>query len=164
MTGKKNHKNYKRLKGFTFLEVIVVVAILILLATLIIPRFAGRVDQAKKDKALLQVNEMSKALELYRLDNGFYPTTDQGLKALTEKPDSDPIPKKWKRYMDSVPTDPWENEYQYIQPGVHKDFDLFSYGPDGIESDDDIKNWVKGDKERKEKEEREKEQQKENDE
>ncbi|MFP4496874.1 MAG: type II secretion system major pseudopilin GspG [Vulcanimicrobiota bacterium] len=137
----------RKQKGFTFLEIIVVVAILLLLATIVVVNYGGRMEQAKIDKATIQISELSKALELYRIDNGFYPSTDQGLDALKEEPDSDPEPKKWKEYLDTVPRDPWDNEYIYIQPGTHKNFDLFSYGPDGVESEDDITNWNKEDEE-----------------
>ncbi len=142
---KKHRHLYTLQKGFTFLEVIVVVAILVLLATIVIVNYSGRMKQAKIDACKMQISEISKALELYRIDNGFYPTTDQGLKALVEKPDTEPIPKKWKKpYMDEIPKDPWGNEYVYIYPGSHKkNFDLFSYGPDGVESEDDITNWKK---------------------
>lgn len=135
----------RNIRGFTFLEVIVVVAILILLATIVIVNYSGRVKQANYDAAKLQINEISKALEIYKIDNGFYPTTEQGLKALVEKPEVEPIPKKWREsYMDSVPKDPWGNEYVYIYPGSHeKNFDLFSYGEDGVESEDDVVNWNK---------------------
>lgn len=141
-------RNYIKQAGFTFLEVMVVVAILALLAALIIPRFTGRAEEAKMKAAQIQIGEITKALELYKLDNGFYPTTEQSLQALVEQPTSEPEPKKWKQYLDVVPKDPWGNELIYIQPGNYKDFDLFSYGPDGQESEDDIKNWTKEEEER----------------
>lgn len=146
-------------RGFTFLEIMVVVAVLAILASLIIPNFVGRAEDAKKTQAVIQIREMMKALELYRLDNGFYPSTEQGLKALVEKPTGDPEPTKWKRYMDKVPTDPWKHEFVYICPGAdhtqnsdslseeeeadenYLRFDLSSLGPDGSESNDDINSW-----------------------
>ncbi len=146
-------------KGFTFLELMVVVAVLAILASLIIPNFVGRAEDAKKTQAVIQIREIMKALELYRLDNGSYPSTEQGLKALVEKPTGDPEPIKWKRYMDKVPVDPWKHEFVYVCPGEdhtqnsdslseeeeedtnYLRFDLSSLGPDGIESDDDIKSW-----------------------
>jgi len=133
-----------RLGGFTFIEIIVVVAILVLLASIIIVRYVGQVEQAKKDQAMVQLKEVEKALEIYKLNNGTYPTQEQGLKALVEKPEDDPIPRRWKKLLDSIPRDPWDNEFVYIIPGEHKDFDLFSRGPDKTEdSEDDIVNWKK---------------------
>jgi general secretion pathway protein G len=136
---------YKRQAGFSFLEIIVVVAILSLLATLVVVNVGKNKEQADLDAAKLQINEYSKALELYKIDNGFYPTTDQGLLALIEKPESEPVPRKWKPYLhtDHIGRDPWGRPYIYIQPGSERDYDLFSYGPDGIESEDDITNWTK---------------------
>jgi len=125
-------------RGFTFLEIIVVVAILAILATLIIPRFMGRVDEARNTQADVQMKELAKTLELYRLDNGKYPTTEQGLKALVEKPTSDPVPTKWKQYIDAIPVDPWGNEYVYISPGTKGAYDLMSVGQDGrAQTEDD---------------------------
>lgn len=143
--------------GFTFLEIMVVVAILAILAGLTIPRFVGQAEEARKTKAVVQMKEIMKTLELYRLDNGQYPTTEQGLQALVEKPTGEPAPRKWRVYMDKVPVDPWKNEYIYICPGQNHTtltdseleemdgrygrFDLMSYGPDGVESDDDLVSW-----------------------
>jgi len=147
----------KSRRGFTFLEIMVVVLILGILAGLIIPRFVSRAEDAKKTKAAVQMRELMKALELYKLDNGVYPSTEQGLQALVEKPTGDPEAKKWKQYLDKVPQDPWRNDYIYICPGLNHTknpdednpessnlyfrFDLISLGPDGKESDDDIKSW-----------------------
>lgn len=137
-------------RGFTFIEVMVVVAILAILATLIIPRLTGRVEEAKKTKAVLQIKSIMQALELYKLDNGFYPTTEQGLLALVEKPASEPLPMKWKKYMDKIPRDPWKREFIYISPGTHGTsefdgktiayggFDLICLGPNGVE------DYIKG--------------------
>ncbi len=144
-------------RGFTFLELMVVVAILAILAGLIIPNFVGRAEDAKKTQAVVQIRELMKALELYRLDNGSYPSTEQGLNALVEKPDGEPEPIKWKKYLEKIPVDPWKHEYIYICPGVDHNpsddydedeelnpylrFDLSSFGPDGVESEDDINSW-----------------------
>jgi general secretion pathway protein G len=134
----------KNTRGFTFLEVIVVVAILVLLATIIVVRYTGSLEKAKSDRTILQVKEIEKALEIYKIDNGNYPTNEQGLKALVEKPEDEPVPKKWKKLFDETPKDPWNNEIIYVCPGEHKDFDLFSKGPNGTEGDeDDIVNWKK---------------------
>ncbi|MCD4785458.1 MAG: type II secretion system major pseudopilin GspG [Candidatus Eremiobacteraeota bacterium] len=143
----KRHRrkfNGRNARGFTFLEVIVVVAILLLLATIIGIRYVGRAKEAKVDTTKIQLKEVEKALEIYRLDNGNYPTQEQGLIALFEKPEDEPVPKKWKQYMDDIPNDAWGNEFIYIIPGEHKDFDLYSKGPDGSEeTEDDIVNWKK---------------------
>lgn len=145
---KQNTSIKRRTGGFTFLEVIVVVGILVLIATLVATRYIHRGEEAKKDAARIQIKEISNSLEIYRMDNGFYPSQEQGLKALVEQPDDDPEPKKWKKLMDEVPKDPWGNEFIYIYPGEHKDFDLFSKGPDAAEgTDDDIVNWKKEDEE-----------------
>lgn len=139
-------------KGFTFLEVIVVVAILILLATIIIVRYKGQVDQAKVDRTRIQIKQVEQALETYYLNNGNYPTQEQGLKALVEQPEDDPVPKKWKKLFDEIPKDSWGQEFIYIIPGEHKEYDLFSKGPDRSEdTEDDIVNW-KTDKEKQEEE------------
>lgn len=133
-------------KGFTFLEIIVVVGILVLISTLVATRFIGRAEEAKRDAALLQIKNIESSLDIYKLDNGNYPTQEQGLRALVEEPDIDPIPRRWKQLMDEIPQDPWGNEYIYIIPGEHKEFDLFSKGPDGSENtEDDITNWRKED-------------------
>lgn len=144
------------MRGFTFIEIMVVVVILAILAGLIIPRFVGRAEEARKTKAVVQMREIMKALELYKLDNGKYPTTEQGLIALVEEPTSEPLPKKWKQYLDKVPLDPWKNEYIYLCPGANHGekidkeekegkygyFDLLCIGPDGVEdTEDDIKSW-----------------------
>jgi general secretion pathway protein G len=146
-----------RQRGFTFLEIMVVVAILAILAGLIIPRFVGRAEEARKTKAIVQMRELMKALELYKLDNGQYPTTEQGLTALVEQPTSEPMPKKWKKYLDKVPLDPWKNQFIYICPGADHGrksdvdrektegkygfYDIICYGQDGIEGTDDIVSW-----------------------
>ena len=98
----------------------------------------------------MELQNIVNALEMYKLDNGFYPTTEQGLRALYEKPSTTPEPKKWKQYIEVIPKDAWGLDFVYIQPGNHKDFDLFSKGPDGIEDEEnDITNWLK-DKEKEE--------------
>lgn len=142
----------KRMKrsdsGFTLIELLVVIIILGLLAGIIIPRVVGRVDQARMESTRIQLKALKGALEQFRMDNGFYPTTDQGLKALIERPEVPPIPKRWHQYLDELPRDGWGNEFVYLSPGQSgRPYELFSLGPDGIEgTDDDLSVWnlVKG--------------------
>jgi general secretion pathway protein G len=136
-----------RARGFTLVEVMVVVAILGILAALIVPKIIGRSDDARIVAAKQDVATLISALKLYRLDNQRYPSTDQGLKALVEKPTVDPIPNNWKSggYLDKLPKDPWGNLYQYLQPGVHGELDVWSLGadgqPGGTGNDADIGSW-----------------------
>jgi general secretion pathway protein G len=126
------------MKGFTLIELMVVIVILGILAGLVLPRFMGRTEEARRTKARLQMENLEGALKLYKLDNGSYPTTDQGLEALVEKPTTGVIPRNWREggYLEKgkVPPDPWGRPYLYISPGLkHKDFDLRSLGADGEE-------------------------------
>ena len=136
-----------RHRGFTLVEIMVVVAILGILAALIVPKIIGRSDDARIVAARQDVATLVAALKLYRLDKQRYPTADQGLKALIEKPTADPIPNNWKTggYLDKLPKDPWGNAYQYLQPGVHGDIDIYSLGadgqPGGTGNDADIGSW-----------------------
>lgn len=135
--------------GFTLIEIMVVIVILGILATLIIPRFMGREEEARRTMARVQMESMETALKLYKLDNGVYPSTEQGLQALVEPPSIGQIPRKWREggYLEKgkVPTDPWDNDYVYLSPGLHGDFDLISYGADGEPGGEgnnkDIYNW-----------------------
>ena len=135
--------------GFTLIELMVVIVILGILAGLIIPRIMGRPDEARQLKAKMQIESIETALKLYKLDNGSYPSTDQGLEALVEAPDTPPIPQKWREggYLEKgrVPVDPWGNTFVYLSPGVHGDYDISSYGADGVSSGDgknaDINSW-----------------------
>ncbi len=132
----KRHKNDMR--GFTLIELMVVIVILGILAGLVLPRFMGRTEEAKKTKAKLQIENLESALKLYKLDNGAYPTTDQGLEALVVKPSTGTVPRNWREggYLEKakVPEDPWGRPYVYISPGTkNKDFDLKSLGADGEE-------------------------------
>ncbi|HOJ51300.1 MAG TPA: type II secretion system major pseudopilin GspG [Syntrophales bacterium] len=139
----------ERQKGFTLIELMVVIVILGILAGLIIPRIMGRPDEARRAKARIQMEGIETALKLYRLDNGFYPSTEQGLRALIEPPTIPPEPRRWRSggYLEGgrVPKDPWGNEYVYKCPGAHGEFDLSSYGADGKEGGEgvnrDINNW-----------------------
>jgi len=133
--------------GFTLLEVLVVVAILAILATIIVPKIMKRPEEARRTKAIMDVKAIETALNLYRLDNGNYPSTEQGLDALVTKPTTGVIPKNWKEggYLDKVPKDPWGNSFVYLSPGLHKEFDLESFGADGVDGgegkDADVENW-----------------------
>ncbi|SPQ01162.1 pseudopilin, cryptic, general secretion pathway [Candidatus Sulfobium mesophilum] len=135
--------------GFTLLEIIVVVFILSLLVAIVAPKIMGRTDDAKIADAKVQIKNFETALKLFKIDNGFYPTTEQGLESLIEMPSTGQIPGKYKAggYLEQkkIPVDPWGNPYVYVSPGVHGDFDIFSYGGDGKEGgegkDADIKSW-----------------------
>lgn len=129
-------------KGFTLIELLVVIVILGLLAAIVIPRITGRVEEAKIETTKVQLKAIKDALEQYKLDNGFYPTTEQGLKALVEKPATAPVPPRWRQYMDKIPKDGWDRDFIYISPGVGHPFELKSLGPDGQEgTEDDIDVW-----------------------
>lgn len=129
--------------GFTLIEVMVVVVILGILAAIVVPRIMDRPDEARKVKAQQDIRALEAALNLYRLDNYAYPSTDQGLEALSQKPVPDP--PRWKEggYVDRLPVDPWQHPYQYLSPGSHGSLDIYSMGPDGQSgTDDDIGNWT----------------------
>jgi|ERR1039457_7184383 general secretion pathway protein G len=139
----------KNSQGFTLIEIMVVVAILALLAALVAPKIIGRFDDANIDSTKVQIRNLETGLKMYKLDNGVYPGTEQGLQALIEKPVTGVIPLKWKEggYLDSkaLPKDAWGREYSYISPGEHGDYDLCSYGADGVKGgegkDADICSW-----------------------
>ena len=141
--------NIRRSRGFTLLEIMVVVVIIGILIGLIAPNIIGRVDQARVTGAKTDIATLSQALDLYKLDNHFYPTTDQGLQALLKKPTTPPIPQNWRPggYLKKhkIPIDPWGNAYRYISPGTTGPYDLYSLGADGKEggqgNDADIGNW-----------------------
>ena len=132
-------------RGFTLLELMVVIVIIGVLAALIAPNVLSRVGQAKITAAKTDINSLMNALKIYKLDNGRYPSGDQGLQALVVKPSTGAIPDNWKPYLDKLPEDPWHHPYQYANPGVHGDIDVFSFGADGQaggEGDDaDIGSW-----------------------
>jgi len=135
--------------GFTLIELMVVIVILGILAGLIIPRIMGRPEEARQMKAQVQIESIETALRLYKLDNGSYPSTEQGLQALVEAPTVGELPRAWREggYLEKgkVPKDPWGNDYVYLSPGVHGDYDLSSYGaegqPGGEGKNKDINSW-----------------------
>ncbi len=128
-------------RGFTLLEVMVVVVIIAIMAAAVGPKLLENINTASKKRAVTDIASIDATLKLYKAENYSYPSTDQGLEALITKPSGDPAPKNWRAYMDKTPMDPWENPYKYLSPGSHGDFDLYSFGPDGIQSEDDITSW-----------------------
>ena len=136
-------------RGMTLIEIMVVVFILALLAALVAPKIIGRSDDAKIADAKVQIKNIETGLKLYKLDSGVYPATEQGLQALVEKPTVGQIPKNWRAdgYLEGkkIPKDPWGNDYLYLSPGEHGDFDLCSFGADGVKGGEginaDICSW-----------------------
>ena len=134
-------------RGFTLIEIMVVVVILGILAAIVVPKFMDKPDEARITKATTDIKGIEQALGLFKLDNGFYPTTEQGLAALVSKPSIGRIPVKYQEggYLKKVPTDPWGTPYIYLAPGIHGDFDIISYGPDaeagGEGKNADIESW-----------------------
>lgn len=132
-------------RGFTLIELMVVVVILAVLAAFVAPKLMDRPDEARIVKAKQDIGAIGSALKLYKLDNFVYPTTDQGLEALVTEPTEDPQPKNWKQYLEQMPTDPWGNPYLYVSPGEHGDFDLYTLGADGQDGGEGINatigNW-----------------------
>ena len=120
-------------QAFTLIEVMIVVVILGILAAVVIPKILDRPDQARQSAAKSDIAVIMQQLKLYRLDNTFYPSTDQGLQALTVKPATNPIPMNWKQggYLERLPNDPWGRPYLYLNPGVKSEIDVLSYGADG---------------------------------
>ncbi len=135
--------------GFSMIELLVVIMILGILAGLVAPRIMNRTEDAKLVKAKVDIESIITALKMYKLDNGRYPTTEQGLAALLEAPSTEPLPVKYQKggYLEksSVPKDPWKSDYIYLSPGVHGDYDIISYGqdkvPGGEEENKDINSW-----------------------
>ena len=135
--------------GFTFMEILIVVVIISLLVAIVGPRLVGQTYKARKAAAMQQIGNFETALKLFKIDNGFYPSTDQGLEALVEKPTTGREPKNYreKGYLEKreIPKDPWQSPYIYIAPGLHGDYDILSYGADGEEGgegeDSDITSW-----------------------
>lgn len=136
--------NKPQQQGFTLLEIMVVIVILGILASIVVPNLMGNKKQADRQKAVTDLVALENALDMYNLDNSRYPSTEQGLDALRTKPETAPVPKNYKQdgYIKRLPTDPWQNAYQLVSPGEHGAVDVFSSGPDGlVGNDDDIGNW-----------------------
>ncbi|MCW6031367.1 type II secretion system major pseudopilin GspG [Pantoea sp. JK] len=136
--------NTQRQRGFTLLEIMVVIVILGVLASLVIPSLMGNKDRADRQKAVSDIVTLENALDMYKLDNGRYPTTEQGLKALVAAPAIAPQPRNYRSdgYIRRLPQDPWGNDYRLVSPGKHGAIDLFSAGADGeAGSEDDVNNW-----------------------
>lgn len=134
-------------KGFTLIEIMVVVVILGILAVLVVPKIMSRPDDARLIAAKHDISAIMQAMKLYRLDNNFYPTTDQGLQALVQRPTTQPLPPNWKSggYLERLPKDPWGHDYLYLSPGLHGEIDVFSLGADGAPGGEgnaaDIGSW-----------------------
>ena len=143
----RNARSTRRARGFTLVEIMVVVVIIGILGALVVPKLLGRTGESRVTAAKVDIATMMQALKLYKLDNQRYPTTEQGLVALTTKPTSGPATNGWKEggYIEKLPKDPWGNAYQYLSPGVKGEVDVFSYGadgqPGGTGEDTDVGSW-----------------------
>jgi general secretion pathway protein G len=140
------HAKSRASRGFTLIEVMVVIVILGVLAALVVPRVMSRPDEARVIAAKQDVAQIMNALKMYRLDNQRYPSTEQGLTALVQRPAAGPAASNWKQYLDKVPVDPWGKPYQYLNPGLRGEIDVFSYGADGAQGGEgvaaDIGSWT----------------------
>lgn len=141
----RNRNRNRRARGFTLIELMVVLAIIGVLAALIVPNVIGRADDARVTAARTDVGNLMQALKLYKLDNLRYPTSEQGLQALVARPTSEPVPPNWKAYLDKLPNDPWGRPYQYMNPGLKGEVDVLSFGADGKSGGEghnaDIGSW-----------------------
>jgi general secretion pathway protein G len=137
----------RREAGFTLIEIMVVIVILGLLAALVVPKLVGRTEEAKRTQTRVQIKNIQQAIELFKLDNGFYPSTEQSLDALVRMPEAGRVPKNYRKggYLDRVPKDPWGNPFVYVSPGEHAEYDISSYGADGVpggeDEDTDVNSW-----------------------
>ena len=141
-------KAVKNVQGFTLLEVMVVIVILGILASMVVPNLMGSQERANMQKAVSDINALETSLSMYKMDNYKYPSTEQGLEALVTETDIEPAPRRFPEggYVKRLPKDPWGSEYQLLNPGEHGNMDVFSMGPDGEPgTDDDIGNWNLGD-------------------
>lgn len=145
MSIKVSSRGPRPVAGFTLIEIMVVVVILGILAALIAPNVISRIDEAQVTKVKQDIRAIESALKLYRLDRFRYPTTDEGLNALVTPPGDSTVPWPSGGYLDRLPRDPWDRPYIYLQPGTHGEFDLYSYGRDGVQGgegvDADLGNW-----------------------
>ncbi len=134
----------QRQRGFTLLEVMVVIVILGIIASMVVPNLIGNQETAARQKAVVDIQQLESALDMYRLRNGFYPTTEQGLDALVNAPSSQPVPRSFPEggFIRRLPKDPWGEDYILVSPGQVGRIDIFSKGPDRVAgTDDDIGNW-----------------------
>jgi len=137
----------RRQAGFTLIEIMVVIVILGLLAALVVPKLVGRTEEAKRTQTRVQIKSIQQAIELFKLDNGFYPSTEQSLDALVRMPESGRVAKNYRKggYLDRVPKDPWGNAFVYVSPGQQSEYDISSYGADGVpggeNEDTDVNSW-----------------------
>jgi general secretion pathway protein G len=145
MTHQQGAQRRARLAGFTLIELMVVLVIIGVLAALIVPNVLDRADDARVTAARTDISNLVQALKLYKLDNQRYPTAAQGLQALLTKPATEPIPLNWKKYLDKLPNDPWGHPYQYLNPGIKGEIDVFSFGADGQPGgegkNEDVGSW-----------------------
>ena len=141
------HHTHSNSKGFTLIEIMVVVVILGILAVLVVPKIMSRPDDARVIAAKHDISAILQAMKLYRLDNNIYPSTEQGLQALVQKPTTQPLPPNWKigGYLERLPKDPWGHDYQFLNPGLHGEIDVYSLGADGAPGGEgnaaDIGSW-----------------------
>ncbi|HUF62805.1 MAG TPA: type II secretion system major pseudopilin GspG [Verrucomicrobiales bacterium] len=137
------HSRRSLAAGFTLIEMVLVLAIIALLIGAGVMKLSGVLTTGQETTARMDLGAVESALRMYQIDSGFLPTTEQGLGALVNQPSTQPIPKRWKQQVKEIPIDPWGNPYQYRRPGLKNSdgFDLWSWGKDGIESNDDIGNW-----------------------
>jgi general secretion pathway protein G len=145
MNQPRSYQQINKQHGFSLIEIMVVVVILGILAALVVPKIISRPDEARVVKAKQDVLSIQNALDLYKLDNGIYPSTDQGLLALVKKPSTNPEPLHWQIYLKTLPKDPWGRDYLYLNPGQHSEVDVFTFGADGqaggTDINTDIGNW-----------------------
>jgi general secretion pathway protein G len=142
------NKTVNKAKGFTLLEVMIVLVIIGIIASMVVPNLMGSQDTAREQKAVIDIGSLETALGMYRSQNYNYPTTEQGLEALVSQTDVEPLPRRFPEggYIRRLPLDPWGNDYQLLNPGENGKIDIFSMGPDGEQgTDDDIGNWNLGD-------------------
>jgi len=145
MNAKFNSFSQRLHRGFTLIELMVVLLIIGVLAALIVPNVLGRADDARVTAAKTDIANLMQALKLYKLDNQRYPTAEQGLQALLTKPTTVPVPNNWKNYLDQLPSDPWGTPYVLLNPGIKGEVDVMSYGADGKSggegNDADLGSW-----------------------